>query len=114
MKYSMLWLGFIAVIVGSFGVLGYYGSEIYRQAPPVPDKVVTASGQVLFTGQDIIDGQNVWQSIGGQEVGSILGPRCVPGPDWTAEWLHKEAMHLLDGRALTDKGKKYAALDAES
>ena len=114
MKYSRLWLGFIAVIVGSFAVLGYYGSEIYRQAPPIPDKVVTASGQVLFTGQDIKDGQNVWQSMGGQEVGSIWGHGAYQAPDWTAEWLHKEAMHLLDGWALADKGKNFVALDAES
>ena len=34
-------------------------------------------GSVLFTGQDIKDGQNVWQSMGGQQVGTRLGPRRV-------------------------------------
>jgi nitric oxide reductase subunit B len=114
MKYTRLWLGFVAVIVGSFAVLGYYGSEIYRKAPPIPDRVVNASGKVLFTGQDIRDGQNVWQSIGGQEVGSVWGHGAYQAPDWTAEWLHKEAMYILNAWARAEKGKAFRALDAES
>ena len=38
------------------------------------------AGRVLFTGEQIRDGQNVWQSMGGQEVGSGLGPRRVRRP----------------------------------
>ncbi|GAB3281598.1 hypothetical protein GCM10027347_57370 [Larkinella harenae] len=45
MKYRKLWLGFAAVLIGSFAVLGYYGSEIYRQAPPIPEQVVTESSR---------------------------------------------------------------------
>lgn len=114
MRYRKLWLGFAAVLIGSFAVLGYFGSEIYRQAPPIPDKVVTTSGRVLFTGQDIKDGQNVWQSIGGQEVGSIWGHGAYVAPDWTADWLHKEAMFILDSWATAVKGKPYESTDAET
>ena len=43
----------LAVVVGgSFALLGYYGVEIYRTAPPVPERVVTVSGRVAFTGDD--------------------------------------------------------------
>ncbi|PRY03383.1 nitric oxide reductase NorZ apoprotein [Pontibacter ummariensis] len=114
MKYKKLWLGFIAVIVGSFAVLGYYGSEIYRQAPPIPEKVVSTSGELLFTGQDIKDGQNVWQSIGGQELGSVWGHGAYVAPDWTADWLHKEAMFILDSWAQQAKGKSYDEVDEET
>ena len=34
MRYTRLWLGLGTVIVGSFAVLGYFGRELYRQAPP--------------------------------------------------------------------------------
>ena len=74
----------------SFLLLGYYGREIYYAAPPIPKQVVTADGTVLFTGQDIKDGQNVWQSIGGQEVGTIWGHGAYVAPDWSADWLHRE------------------------
>jgi len=71
----------------SFSVLVYFGKKIYRQAPPVPEKVIKADGTVLFTGQDIKDGQNVWQSLGGQEIGTVWGHGAYQAPDWSAEWL---------------------------
>ncbi len=96
MKTKKLWIGFICVIIISFGVLGYYGYQIYIKAPPVPEKVVLENGTVLFTGQDIKDVQNVWQSIGGQELGTVWGHGAYVAPDWSADWLHREAMYILN------------------
>src|SRR5512141_1360731 len=96
MKTSRLWFGFIAVLVISFTVLLYYGREIYRQAPPVPEKVITTSGDLLFTGEDILDGQNVWQSMGGQEMGTVWGHGAYLAPDWSADWLHRESVSILE------------------
>ncbi len=96
MKTRKLWIGFILVLVISFGILGSIGSEIYRKAPPIPEKVVTPDGTVLMTASDIKDGQNVWQSMGGQEVGTIWGHGAYKAPDWTADWLHREAVFILD------------------
>ncbi len=91
-----LWIAFALVMSISFAVLIYYGFEIYQQAPPVPEKVVTTDGEVLFSGQDIKDGQNVWQSMGGQEVGTVWGHGAYLAPDWTADWLHREADFILN------------------
>ena len=74
-KKLWIWLG--ATVAASFLVLIFYGVEIYRTTPPFPEKIVTTEGEVLYNGQDIKDGQNVWQSIGGQTVGSIWGARCL-------------------------------------
>ena len=113
MKTKKLWLGFIVVMVVSFGVLLYYGREIYREAPPIPDKVVTESGETLFTGQDIRDGQNVWQSLGGHQLGTIWGHGAYQAPDWTADWLHREAVFMLDRMAADAHGKAYDDLTEE-
>ncbi len=102
-----LWLGFIAVMTISFAVLIYYGIEIYREAPPIPDKVVLTDGTLLFTEQDIKDGQNVWQSMGGQEMGTVWGHGAYQAPDWSADWLHKEALFILNKLALKTTGKTY-------
>ena len=102
-----LWLGFIAVMTISFAVLIYYGIEIYREAPPIPDKVVLTDGTLLFTGQDIKDGQNVWQSMGGQEMGTVWGHGAYQAPDWSADWLHKEALFILNKLSLKTTGKTY-------
>jgi len=113
MNAKKLWWGFIAVMVLSFGVLLYYGREIYREAPPIPDKVVTEDGTVLFTGQDIKDGQNVWQSVGGQELGSVWGHGAYQAPDWSADWLHKEAVFILNTLAMQTEGLPYDKISEE-
>ncbi len=112
-SYKKLWLALFSVIALSFLALGYYGREIYHLAPPIPQRVVTTDGTVLFTGQDIKDGQNVWQSIGGEEVGTIWGHGAYVAPDWSADWLHRECVTILDNWAAADSGKTYDQLDAE-
>lgn len=113
MNYKRLWYGFAAVIIISFGVLLYFGREIYRMAPPRPDKVVTTDGQLIFTGVDIKDGQNVWQSIGGQEVGTIWGHGSYVAPDWSADWLHRTSIFILEKWSLTEFSKSFKQLDNE-
>ncbi len=108
-----LWIGFITVMTLSFSVLIYFGREIYRQAPPIPVKVITTDGTVLFTGQNIKDGQNVWQSMGGQEVGTVWGHGAYLAPDWSADWLHKEAVYILNKLAMKQDGIPYDQLSEE-
>ncbi len=102
-----LWYSLAAVLIISFAVLLYLGNDIYHKQPPIPLKVVISTGQVLFTGQDIKDGQNVWQSMGGQEVGTIWGHGSYVAPDWTADWLHRESMYILNHYANDQFGKDY-------
>lgn len=113
MKTKTLWIGFILVMVISFAVLLIFGREIYRKAPPIPEKVVTTDGKELFSAANIKDGQNVWQSIGGQELGSIWGHGSYLAPDWTADWLHKEAMFILDAWAKENYNSQFDLLDEE-
>lgn len=113
MTTKKLWIGFAAVMILSFGVLGYYGFEIYREAPPIPEKVITTDGKVLFTSADIKDGQNVWQSTGGQELGSVWGHGAYKAPDWTADWLHREAIFILNEYSKADYQMDYEKLDSE-
>jgi nitric oxide reductase subunit B len=111
MRYGRLWFCFVAVIIASFAVLGYYGTEIHRQAPPVPKRVVDVDGRVVFTGAEIMDGQNVWQSIGGQQLGSIWGHGAYVAPDWSADWLHRECILLLDRWSQAAHGRRFSELD---
>jgi nitric oxide reductase subunit B len=71
------------------------GAEIYQKAPPTPKAVTSFSGEMRYTPSDIETGQNVWQSIGGMEQGSIWGHGSYLAPDWSADWLHREAEMLL-------------------
>ena len=113
-SYRKLWISLAIVLGASFLVLGYFGREIYRTAPPIPKRVVSTDGQVLFTAAQIKDGQNVWQSIGGQQLGSIWGHGSYVAPDWSADWLHRECVWLLNYWAAESGGKSYEQLPAET
>ena len=113
MKTRNLWIGFILVLTISFGILGFFGREIYRKAPPVPEQIRTTNGTVLMTSSDIKDGQNVWQSMGGQEVGSVWGHGAYKAPDWTADWLHREAVFILNHWSGEEFLTSYENLDTE-
>lgn len=108
-----LWIAFALVMSISFAVLGYYGYEIYQKAPPIPLKIVSADNKTIFTEEEIKDGQNIWQSMGGQEVGSIWGHGAYVAPDWTADWLHREAVFILDKLSQSEFQKNFADLSDE-
>ena len=86
------WLAFIFVL--SFGALGYIGVQIYLTAPPIPKAVVSTTGELLYTGEQVQLGQQVWLSSGGQQQGSVWGHGAYLAPDWSADWLHREALAL--------------------
>jgi nitric oxide reductase subunit B len=114
MSYRKLWIALGVVMAASFAVLGGVGYKAINSAPPIPDQVVTAEGRVLFTGEYIRDGQNVWQSTGGQEIGSIWGHGAYVAPDWTADYLHRQSTIVLDGWARQQGAANYEALSAEN
>jgi len=47
------------------------------------------------------------------EVGSIWGHGSYVAPDWTADWLHREAVFILDEWAQREHGRAFAALGNE-
>ena len=112
-EYRKLWWALIAVLGVTFCVLGWFGREVYRQAPPIPAQVVSADGATLFTDEDILDGQTAWQSVGGMQLGSIWGHGAYQAPDWTADWLHRELTAWLDLAAQKEYGKPYAEVDED-
>src|SRR5512141_2638400 len=105
-----LWISFALVIVISFGSLGWIGTRIYQEMPPIPEKVVTTDGREVIASGEIGRGQNVWQALGGMEVGSIWGHGSYVAPDWTADWLHREATAVLDAWARTERQTSYDRL----
>ncbi len=112
-QYKKLWIALGIVVVASFAVLIGVGFRAISNGPPIPTKVVTANGRLLFTGETIRDGQNVWQSIGGQEVGTIWGHGAYVAPDWSADYLHRQSEIILNRWAQQLGFASYAALPAE-
>ncbi|MGV0784354.1 nitric-oxide reductase large subunit [Mycolicibacterium sp. XJ775] len=93
--------GVALVMIFGFFVMGLLAYRTYTASMPMPDKVVTESGQVVFTGEEITRGQELFQSRGLQEYGSIVGHGAYLGPDYTADYLRRAtedvATQLRDG-----------------
>jgi nitric oxide reductase subunit B len=102
MQYKGLWTALALVIIGSFAVLGAVGYHALENAPPIPARVLVDGGTPLFSRDTIQSGQNVWQSLGGQQLGSIFGHGAYVAPDWTADWLHRESLFILNEWARTE------------
>ncbi|MFC4346816.1 nitric-oxide reductase large subunit [Kordiimonas lipolytica] len=109
-RYYRLWWTLIATLAVTFGLLGYFGSEVYREAPPIPGTVISEDGTVIMTRDSILDGQTAWQSVGGMQLGSIWGHGAYQAPDWTADWLHRELVAWLELASQDAYGRPYGQL----
>ncbi len=105
-----LWTWLAVICVLSFAVLGWVGTEIYLTAPPIPKQVISTKGDVLFSEGQVQLGQEAWLSAGGQQLGSVWGHGSYVAPDWSADWLHREALALREILAQRDFGKKFEQL----
>src|SRR6266699_5196568 len=111
------WIQAVAiVVVFGFFVLGLLAYRTYRDEPPIPVRTVGAAGEVLFTHQDGVDGQGVFLRNGLMEYGSIFGHGAYLGPDFTADYLHRAALLVIDeyGGPSSDRAKAQTVADFTS
>ena len=112
-KLSPWWRnGVILVLIVGFSILIGLTVRSYRDAPPVPDQVLDVSGNVVFTGNDVRAGQQVFLKYGLMENGTVWGHGAYLGPDFSAAYLHAVGLSTAEGIALTQFGQSYDALDA--
>ncbi len=86
----------ILVLLLGFSVLIWQAARTYTDAPPIPERVMSASGETLFTGADIRTGQQVFLKYGLMENGTIWGHGAYLGPDFSAEYLHTLAADVRE------------------
>ncbi len=94
-----LWAIFAGLLVVMFTVLLLVGSRAFRLAPPMPSAIVVVGDEhesVVFHGDDIHRGRDVWRRLGGMELGSVWGHGSYLAPDWTADVIHRESLAMLD------------------
>lgn len=82
------------LLILCFGVLIFGGYMIKKEKPPIPENVVGPDGVIVFTGKDIIKGQNYYFSRGGHHIGTIWGHGSYLAPDWSADYLHRAGLYV--------------------
>ena len=78
----------------TFGVLILGGQMINKHKPPIPETVRTPSGDMVFTADDVHEGQDYYFSRGGQHIGTIWGHGSYLAPDWSADFLHRMGLFI--------------------
>src|SRR5262245_59744969 len=95
MVVSSAWLQVVCItFLFGFAILGYLAYRIYEEHPPVSGNVVSEKGEVVFTGDEIRQGQELFFTYGLMQYGSIYGHGAYLGPDFTADYLHREAVEM--------------------
>jgi len=86
------WQAALLVMLFGFTVLGILAYLTYTDEPPIPTAVLGLSGHVLFSGNDVRRGQDVFLRSGLMEYGTIFGHGGYLGPDYTVDYLHRAAL----------------------
>jgi len=101
----------ILSFVIAMGVLLLGGYKAKDSVAPYPGKVVDENGTVLFTKQDILKGQDVYQRYGLMDHGSVWGHGSQRGMEFSAVTLHRWSQQTADSIAQQTYGLPYADLD---
>jgi nitric oxide reductase subunit B len=87
---------FIVVLVVCTAIFLWGAVKTYHDSPPIPNKVVTSDGQVIFTNQQIVAGKAGFQETDLMDYGSVYGNGSYFGEDYTALLLHELAVRMND------------------
>lgn len=109
---SKWWMrSILGVMIFGLAILIAITALGYRDAPPIPGKVVDAHGTTLFTGNDILAGQGVFLKYGLMDNGSVWGHGAYLGPDYSAAALHQMGKDAAAAMAQHQYGEPFAKLD---
>ncbi|WP_375771659.1 cbb3-type cytochrome c oxidase subunit I [Archangium gephyra] len=84
------------VMLFGFFVLGLLAYRAHTDSAPIPQRTVTPDGGLLFTGEDILAGQEVFLRNGLMQYGSVFGHGAYLGPDYTADYLRRAALFVRE------------------
>jgi len=105
--------GVVAVLAIGFLLEILIAFRSYQNAPPIPESVIAPSGQIVFTGADIVAGQQIFLKYGLMENGSIWGHGAYLGPDFSARYLHDLGLSASRALALARFGRAFEDLSPQ-
>jgi nitric oxide reductase subunit B len=100
----------LVFVIGMIGLI-FMSVQAYRYAPPIPGKVVDSDGKIIFSGQEIETGQQVFLKYGLMQNGSIWGHGSYLGPDFSAQYLHELSLETGQAIARQEFGADLSTLD---
>ena len=100
--YTAFWI--IAIFMVT--ILIYYTANMHKEVPPIPQQVKSASGEVLYTYDDVVEGKVYFQEFDLTDWGTLLGMGAYMGPDFSTDFYHHRVEDLYDyyGKEMYGKG----------
>ena len=89
------WLPLLVIFIISVAGVTMIGIHTYTEAPPIAS-YISSNKEIIFSKDDILKGQAVFQRYALMEYGSMFGDGANRGPDFTAEALHQVAQYMGD------------------
>ncbi|GAB4172081.1 MAG: cbb3-type cytochrome c oxidase subunit I [Calditrichia bacterium] len=108
-----MFVAFWTISIAMVAALIYYSATLIDEVPPLPEKVVSQSGEVLYTKADIVEGKGYFQQFDLMDYGTMLGMGAYLGPDYSTLFMHKRATYLYDYYSQEMFGKPFSALNNE-
>lgn len=113
-RFSKLWIiAMIVVAIYGFGLLLTITFKAYTDKPPIPEQIVDSSGNLLFTGDDIRQGQAVFLRYGLMDNGSVWGHGAYLGPDFPALYLNRMAKRTAEYLSQQQFNSTYTLLNEQ-
>ncbi len=105
--------GVLIILLVEFAVLIWIATGTYIRdvGPPVPESVRDSSGTIIFSGEDIVSGQELFLKKALMNNGSIWGHGAYLGPDFSAEYLHNLALETRKFLANRYYNKSWSVLN---
>jgi len=91
-----LYTGFWIIALFMVSILIYYTANLQKEVPPIAKEVKSASGEVLYTYNDVVEGKGYFQEFDLMDWGTLLGMGAYMGPDFSTEFFHHRALFLYD------------------
>ncbi len=89
------WLPLLVIfIISGTGVM-MIAVHTYTEAPPIAS-YVSSKNETVFSKEDVLKGQAVFQQYALMEYGSMFGDGANRGPDYSAEGLHYVSQYMND------------------
>jgi len=96
--------GVLLIVLAGFAVLIWIAADAYQIGAPIPRQGLDPAGNVVFTGEDITAGQQVFLKYGLMDNGTLWGHGAYMGPDFSAQYLHQLAVDAGNWLAERDFG----------
>jgi nitric oxide reductase subunit B len=103
----------IVCFIVAMGGLLLGGMFANREAPPYPGRIAGPAGTTLFTKNDILAGQDVYQRYGLMDHGSVWGHGSQRGMEFSAVTLHRIGQKARENFSNVLHGRDYNQLNAE-